>query len=1533
MRKAHVILVMLALLGGRAVLGQEHSLYFDGTGYLEVTDVNFGQLDHLTLEAWAKPIDMGSGYEKVIFHFRLPDEPTSFNLFYYGHQDDDFMASRIQTSPRVDTNAGSITSGQWVHTAMAYDGEQMRMYLNGECMDSAYYNEPVYERIADLSMGGLSWGDPESGFNGHIDELRIWDSARSQQQIRSNMSNQLNGNEPGLIGYWPLNSGSGNNANDYSSSGNDMTIYGGTNWSEDLPPYSGPTWHISTTGSDETGDGSYSSFAAGHSISRTTGFSIEYGSGVDAWLNMSLGPDISVSSGGPGWSVGFNIETVIEVDVSSSYRQFQNYQREYLEVIEINEIFSTSGDDQVIGEGSDLYFGAAYNLIFGITEVLSWVDSLNSVAIDSSVMMRTDGFDTHYLYTENQIINTVIPNLEAIDDTLSVALWEGFLAENQYNRENPLSNPNHPNNLTFNAGATYSWEEATTHDTTITTEFSTFLSGEVGLSIGLLIGGIGGVGGASVTIQQRTGYPRTDSEEHRTAYSFTLADDDETSELNELADYFTVDIGKDPQYGTPVFTLISGASSCPWEEHTLPREGVDLTANFYEKNDVPAEEPALFILLLGNTSQSGEDRMYNLSVHQETNSTGATVYINGVPIEESMAFAVPGSGAVEAVMTIERGPESFELDSLVIEMSSVCDGGDGPPDHYFSMTKAFDVTWQAPYSRVAFIWPEPGLEWLINQTSGDQLPVRLTGYDTAHENLESLRLQYRLPPAINWTSAYEVPKDSLVAWGDTEYHDFNWVVAALADGEYQLRSTAFNGLHGEWASDPVNGIIDRQAPGLLSTPEPVDGVLEPDDLISVSFDEELDGDALHPDSVSVEIIRNGNPVNVNVAVFENTINLTLTDADFWIENELLRVRVNGVPDLSGNRGGLVEWEFLVNRSPVSWTDTGFEAVKPLGEPLEFCLELVNEGGQPAAFTITDLPVWLTAEPADGIIPALDALPVEFMVSEELGIGSYEAIIYADVSSLGREPLTVSIDVLPDPPGWAFTDFSNYTYSMDFVAQLEIDGELSQDLSDLVGAFVHTGEEWECRGVATVDHVDYLPPEYNAYLLFLTVFSDSPAGEELEFRTWNAARNLEFIGIEEDHQFAADALVGNQLAPVTFTVTGETLREIECAAGWSWISLNLADPSDNSPDLLLGDLNPTTDDLIKSQREYAQYVEGAGWLGSLDSLRTVDGYKLQLSTGETFDLTGLPVDPSLAPLTVISGWNWIGYTPQLSYSVNQALAGLPAPATGDLIKGQDGFALYIENEGWFGSLVFMHPGLGYMLQTENAGEFSYPGWGTRLMVTENLFPLPVKLRDAPDWSVDPAGYELTSSITAQVWRDDLPADSSLMVGAFVDGECRGVATPIYLLDSWLVFLTVYANTNGETINFDIYLESTDEILPAEESVLFVNNDILGTPLDPFLLHVNTAPEAPSAVSIAYSGNQLILSWTEVPAATTYRIYAAEDLYGDYLDVSSEGVFDFQQSVVTWTLSLPAEETGFYRVTSLSGREPLTGDLELRVVPVR
>ena len=111
-----------------------------------------------------------------------------------------------------------------------------------------------------------------------------------------------------------------------------------------------------------------------------------------------------------------------------------------------------------------------------------------------------------------------------------------------------------------------------------------------------------------------------------------------------------------------------------------------------------------------------------------------------------------------------------------------------------------------------------------------------------------------------------------------------------------------------------------------------------------------------------------------------------------------------------------------------------------------------------------------------------------------------------------------------------------------------------------------------------------------------------------------------------------------------------------------------------------------------------------------------------------------------------------------------------------------------------------------------------------------------LAQAPSWNINPANYEYSMSITSIVLISGIPSSNeNTILGAFSGEECRGLATPIFALDKWLFFLTVYSNLEGEIIDFKTFNADNATVLTVSEDLAFEANGILGDPISPFEFH--------------------------------------------------------------------------------------------------
>ena len=106
----------------------------------------------------------------------------------------------------------------WTHIAATYDGSSALLYINGVQVAQATGTGPLVDlgAVARIGAGDTAPGSANERWNGLIDDLRIWSTARTQQEIAAGMSQQIL-SAPNLSASYRLNgngldsSGNGNN--------------------------------------------------------------------------------------------------------------------------------------------------------------------------------------------------------------------------------------------------------------------------------------------------------------------------------------------------------------------------------------------------------------------------------------------------------------------------------------------------------------------------------------------------------------------------------------------------------------------------------------------------------------------------------------------------------------------------------------------------------------------------------------------------------------------------------------------------------------------------------------------------------------------------------------------------------------------------------------------------------------------------------------------------------------------------------------------------------------------------------------------------------------------------------------------------------------------------------------------------------------------------------------------------------------------------------------------------------------------------
>ena len=129
-------------------------------------------------------------------------------------------------SAAAQSSAG-VTTGPWQHWAVVFDRAMSRVnfYRNG-VLDNSVQGLTFPPGSVDQTDEVLVGRDPGTTrvLHANLDDIRVWNVARSAEQVLENFNKELLGSETNLQAYWPFNAGT---ANDLSGKGNNGTLSAG----------------------------------------------------------------------------------------------------------------------------------------------------------------------------------------------------------------------------------------------------------------------------------------------------------------------------------------------------------------------------------------------------------------------------------------------------------------------------------------------------------------------------------------------------------------------------------------------------------------------------------------------------------------------------------------------------------------------------------------------------------------------------------------------------------------------------------------------------------------------------------------------------------------------------------------------------------------------------------------------------------------------------------------------------------------------------------------------------------------------------------------------------------------------------------------------------------------------------------------------------------------------------------------------------------------------------------------------------------
>ena len=253
MKHIFVSLAIVALLLSGIRQINAACLSFNGfDSYVEVQDsprLSGGSGRSLTFEAWIFPIEIYVNQRMNIISKYKDWNNKDWGMFI--KQDDGLLAFQKETWSLPGCQRGnwytwsteSISANQWSHVAFVFDNDNdvVNVFINGiltgqrELIDC-----DLPDTNAVVWLGGpgpfyYTYGTEM--FIGYIDEVRIWDVARTEIEIFDNMfAGNITGGEQGLVAYWDFEPDQNPGIlYDRTSNSNNGAIFDAT-WSEKNAP-------------------------------------------------------------------------------------------------------------------------------------------------------------------------------------------------------------------------------------------------------------------------------------------------------------------------------------------------------------------------------------------------------------------------------------------------------------------------------------------------------------------------------------------------------------------------------------------------------------------------------------------------------------------------------------------------------------------------------------------------------------------------------------------------------------------------------------------------------------------------------------------------------------------------------------------------------------------------------------------------------------------------------------------------------------------------------------------------------------------------------------------------------------------------------------------------------------------------------------------------------------------------------------------------------------------------------------------------
>lgn len=194
-----------------------NGLAFDGSGDFVTIGTNpvLNFTSDFTIETWVYVPASPKYSINTLFSKNYPNLANPGYMFGFNNWNSTDLKLVLEDGVTAYASNKTVVAGQWNHVAVVISGNGTicTFYVNASPAGSFPVSFVGDASSIPATIGSMDLGGSYS-LSGTLDEMRVWNVARTQQQLIDNLDNPLVGNESGLVAYYDFNQGvpSGSNA-------------------------------------------------------------------------------------------------------------------------------------------------------------------------------------------------------------------------------------------------------------------------------------------------------------------------------------------------------------------------------------------------------------------------------------------------------------------------------------------------------------------------------------------------------------------------------------------------------------------------------------------------------------------------------------------------------------------------------------------------------------------------------------------------------------------------------------------------------------------------------------------------------------------------------------------------------------------------------------------------------------------------------------------------------------------------------------------------------------------------------------------------------------------------------------------------------------------------------------------------------------------------------------------------------------------------------------------------------------------------